>query len=112
MAGDRRHRHRGDAPAGGQDHAAGVVRVHPFRDGAGGDRDPQQRLRRHPVPPGEPVLPVRVRRGGAPDRGDQGRRPQRPHRHPLQHRHHLRLRLGLHPRPHLQHPGLQLSVRS
>ena len=105
LAGDWWHRHRGDAPAGGQDHAAGVVRVHPFPDGAGGDRDQQQRLRRRPVLPGEPVLPVWVRRGGAPDGGDQGRRQEWSHRHPLQHRHHLRLWVGVHPRAHLQHPG-------
>ncbi|CAD6212635.1 unnamed protein product [Miscanthus lutarioriparius] len=38
----------------------------------------------------------RVRRGGAPDGGDI-----------LQHQHHLRLRLGVHSGPHLQHPGQQ-----
>ncbi|VAH47928.1 unnamed protein product [Triticum turgidum subsp. durum] len=111
VAGGRRHGHSDHAAAGGEDDAAGVVRVHALRDDAGGDRDQQRRLRGGPVPPGEPVLPVRVRRGGAPDGGDQGRRQERPHRHPLQHRHHHRLRLGLHPRPHLQHPGLQLPVR-
>ncbi|KAJ1271070.1 hypothetical protein BS78_06G100700 [Paspalum vaginatum] len=82
-----------------------------FEKAPGGDRDQQQRLRRRAVLPGEPVLPVRVRRGGAPDGGDQGRRQERPHRHPLQHRHHLRVRLGLHPGAHLQHPGFQLLVR-
>uniref|UniRef100_A0A0D3FW29 Uncharacterized protein n=1 Tax=Oryza barthii TaxID=65489 RepID=A0A0D3FW29_9ORYZ len=111
VAGDRWHGDSDRAAAGGEDDAAGVVRVHALRDGAGGDRDTEQRLRHHPVPPGEPVLPVRLRCGGAPHRGDQGRRQERAHRHPLQHRHHHRLRLGLHPRPHLQHPGLKLPVR-